>query len=71
MHDLLDLLNHLILRAPAVGSPTAPATGAWRARSKNGLPTDSEPVPPNYRGTPLSFRSLQVLDLCMEKFSSL
>ena len=39
-------LKH-ILRAPAVGSPTPPANGAWRARSKNCLPTDSDSFPPN------------------------
>ena len=43
-----------------------PTVHGWPAAK-----TDSEPLPPNCRGTPLSSRSLQVLDLCREKFSSL
>ena len=54
-----------------MGSPKAPANGAWRARNKNRLPTDSAPLPVECRGTPLSSRSLQILQLCKEKFSSL
>ena len=58
------------LRAPVVDPVTAPADGAWRARKKNCLSTVSKSLPPNCRGTPLSSRSLQTLDLCREKFSS-